>query len=41
MICPVTLKDMSEKFESQIMRLTNMELDALQHLCQLYKEEEE
>jgi len=41
MICEVTLRDMIEKFESQVMRLTNMELAALQHLCEIYKEEEE
>ncbi|GAG91022.1 unnamed protein product [marine sediment metagenome] len=41
MICNVTLRDMIEKFEIHIMELTNMELAALQHLCEIYKEEEE
>tara|TARA_Y100001963_G_C6555084_1_gene341629 strand:+ start:259 stop:384 length:126 start_codon:yes stop_codon:yes gene_type:complete len=41
MICGKSLKDMVVKFESQIMRLTNNELAALQHLCEIYKEEDE
>ncbi len=41
MICSATLQDMVDRFGQDIERLTNMELDALAHLCLLWKEEEE
>ena len=41
MICTVSLKDMNEKFARQLLRLNNLELDALAYLCMIFKEEEE
>ena len=41
MICKVTLGDINKKFGGQLLKLTNMELDALAYLCKIFKEEEE
>lgn len=38
-VCLVTVGDMTEKFEKQLILLTNLELDALAYLCAVYKEE--
>tara|TARA_Y100001937_G_scaffold103046_1_gene141921 strand:+ start:162 stop:296 length:135 start_codon:yes stop_codon:yes gene_type:complete len=40
-LCLVTVGDMTNKFENVLMTLTNLELDALAYLCEIYKEEEE
>jgi len=40
-ICFVTLCDMQERFDVTLSKLTNLELDALAHLCKMHKEEEE
>ena len=40
-LCLVTVGEMTERFEDLILQLTNMELDALQYLCEIYKEAEE
>ena len=41
MICPSTLRDMIERYYHLLEDLTNMELDALAHMCLTMKEEEE
>ena len=41
MVCLVTLGDMTNRFEDVLMTLTNLELEALAYLCELYMEEEE
>jgi len=41
MICPSTLRDIIERYYHIVGKLTNMELDALAHMCLTMKEEEE
>lgn len=40
-LCLVTVGNITNRFEDVLIQLTNLELDALAYLCEIYKEEEE